>query len=100
MIRFGEDVCRNVDSALRREWLRDERDWRVCLGNNQRMQYTPVPRLLVAATKPPVGRWVGHFGGGQWRSAILLLSSGVAKWGQRTGNRVFRTREVRCIRFC
>ena len=37
MIRFGEDVCRNVDSALRREWLRDERDWRVCLGNNQRI---------------------------------------------------------------
>lgn len=21
MIRFGEDVCRNVDFALRREWL-------------------------------------------------------------------------------
>jgi hypothetical protein len=22
MIRFGEDVCRNLDSALRREWLK------------------------------------------------------------------------------
>ena len=21
MIRFGEDVCRNLDSGLRREWL-------------------------------------------------------------------------------
>jgi AraC family transcriptional regulator len=71
MIRFGEDVCRNVDSALRREWLRDERDWRVCLGNNQRMQYTPVPR--------PSGRGDqaagGPLGGTFWRRPVAICDT-------------------------
>jgi len=35
----------------------DQRNWRVCLEHDQRMQYTPIHGLVVAATKP-VGRLV------------------------------------------
>ena len=35
----------------------DQRNWRVCLEHDQRMQYTPIHGLVVAATKP-VGRFV------------------------------------------
>ena len=31
MIRFREDGCRNLNSALRGEWL-EARNWWVCLG--------------------------------------------------------------------
>jgi hypothetical protein len=44
MIRFGEDVCRNLDSGAAPRIAGDQWNWRVCLGHNQRMQYTPIPR--------------------------------------------------------
>ena len=58
MIRFGEDVCRNLDSALRREWLETNGIGgfasRTIHGCNTHRYHG----LLVAASKPPVGRFV------------------------------------------
>jgi predicted glycogen debranching enzyme len=58
MIRFDEDVCGNLESALSREWLETNGlggfASSTIIGLNTRRYHG----LLVAATKPPVGRMV------------------------------------------
>lgn len=58
MIRFGQDVRRNLDAAMRREWLETNGlggfASSTVIGLNTRRYHG----LLVAATKPPVGRFV------------------------------------------
>ena len=58
MIRFGEDICGNLDAALSREWLETNGlggfASSTIVGLNTRRYHG----LLVAATKPPVGRYV------------------------------------------
>src|SRR5580658_2966088 len=58
MIRFGQDVCRDVDAALQREWLETNGlggfASSTIVGLNTRRYHG----LWVAATKPPVGRLV------------------------------------------
>jgi len=57
MIRFGEDVCRNLEIAIHREWLETNGlggfASSTVVGLNSRRYHA----LLVAATKPPVGRF-------------------------------------------
>src|ERR1700740_3170053 len=58
MIRFDQSVCRDLGTALRREWL-DTNGLggfasSTIIGLNTRRYHG----LLVAATKPPVGRLV------------------------------------------
>src|SRR5713101_7412338 len=58
MIQFNKEICGNLDASLRREWL--ETNGRggfagsTIAGLNTRRYHG----LLVAATKPPVGRIV------------------------------------------
>src|ERR1700681_2148230 len=58
MIRFEADVCRDLSRALRREWLETNGlggfASSTIIGLNTRRYHG----LLVAATKPPVGRLV------------------------------------------
>src|ERR1700745_892776 len=58
MIRFGEKSCTNLDAALRREWLETNGlggyASSTIIGMNTRRYHG----LLVAATKPPLGRLV------------------------------------------
>jgi predicted glycogen debranching enzyme len=58
MIRFGPDVCGNLDAALRREWLETNGlggfASSTIVGLNTRRYHG----LLVAATKPPVGCYI------------------------------------------
>ncbi len=58
MIRFGPDICGNLDAALGREWLETNSlggfASSTIIGLNTRRYHG----LLVAATKPPVGRLV------------------------------------------
>ena len=58
MICFGEDVCRNLDSALRREWLETNGIGGFASGTINGCNTRRYHGLLVAATKPPVGRLV------------------------------------------
>lgn len=55
---FGEDICGNLDLAIRREWLETNGlggfASSTIVGLNTRRYHG----LLVAATKPPVGRFV------------------------------------------
>jgi predicted glycogen debranching enzyme len=57
MIRFGEDVCRNLGSALRREWLETNGIGGFASGTINGCNTRRYHGLLVAATKPPVGRF-------------------------------------------
>src|SRR5512135_3220340 len=58
MVRFGEEVCGNLEAALSREWLETNgiggSASSTIVGLNTRRYHG----LLVAATKPPVGRIV------------------------------------------
>src|SRR3954452_4985502 len=58
MIQFNKDMCGDVDAALRREWLEANGIGgfasSTIIGLNTRRYHS----LLVAATKPPVGRMV------------------------------------------
>ncbi len=58
MIQFGQEACRSMESALRREWLETNGIGgfasSTIIGLNTRRYHG----LLVAATKPPVGRLV------------------------------------------
>lgn len=54
MIRFGEDVCRNLDSALSREWLETNGIGGFASGTINGCN----TRRYHAATNPPVGRFV------------------------------------------
>src|SRR5215469_12107696 len=58
MIRFSEDVCRNFESALRREWLETNGIGGFASGTINGCNTRRYHGLLVAATKPPVGRFV------------------------------------------
>jgi predicted glycogen debranching enzyme len=58
MIRFGEDVCRNLEAALRREWLETNGIGGFASGTINGCNTRRYHGLLVAATKPPVGRFV------------------------------------------
>jgi predicted glycogen debranching enzyme len=58
MIGFGEDVCRNLDAALRREWLETNGIGGFASGTINGCNTRRYHGLLVAATKPPVGRFV------------------------------------------
>src|SRR5262249_55392760 len=50
MIRFGEDVCRNLDSALRREWLETNGIGGFASGTINGCNRRRYHGLLVAAT--------------------------------------------------
>src|SRR5213083_1067847 len=58
MIQFKQEICRDLDAALRREWLETNGlggfASSTAIGLNTRRYHG----LLVAATKPPVGRMV------------------------------------------
>ena len=58
MIKFGKEICGDLDAALRREWLETNGlggfASSTIMGLNSRRYHG----LLVAATKPPVGRLV------------------------------------------
>jgi len=58
MRRFDETICRNLEAACRREWLETNGIGgyasSTIVGLNTRRYHG----LLVAATKPPVGRMV------------------------------------------
>jgi len=58
MIRFGEDVCGNLDSALGREWLETNGIGGFASGTINGCNTRRYHGLLVAATRPPVGRFV------------------------------------------
>src|SRR5215467_10280649 len=58
MIQFNKETCRDLDAALRREWLETNGIGgfasSTIIGLNTRRYHG----LLTAATKPPVGRLV------------------------------------------
>jgi predicted glycogen debranching enzyme len=58
MIRFDESICRNLDVASRREWLETNRIGGFASSTIVGMNTRRYHGLLVAATKPPVGRMV------------------------------------------
>jgi predicted glycogen debranching enzyme len=58
MIRFGEEICTNLDAALRREWLETNGLGGFASGTVNGCNTRRYHGLLVAATKPPVGRFV------------------------------------------
>jgi len=58
MIRFGQDVCGNVEAALRREWLETNGLGGFASSTINGLNTRRYHGLLVAATKPPVGRFV------------------------------------------
>jgi len=58
MIRFGKDVCCNLDYGLRREWLETNGIGGFASSTINGCNTRRYHGLLVAATKPPVGRLV------------------------------------------
>ena len=58
MIRFGQDVCGNLDASLRREWLETNGIGGFASSSITGINTRRYHGLLVAATKPPVGRFV------------------------------------------
>jgi predicted glycogen debranching enzyme len=58
MIRFGQDLCSNLDGALRREWLETNGMGGFASSTLNGLNTRRYHGLLVAATKPPVGRLV------------------------------------------
>ena len=58
MIRFGEDVCGNLEAALHREWLETNGLGGFASSTLNGLNTRRYHGLLVAATKPPVGRFV------------------------------------------
>ncbi len=58
MIRFGEEICADLDAALRREWLETNGLGGFASGTVNGCNTRRYHGLLVAATKPPVGRFV------------------------------------------
>ena len=57
MIRFCEDVCRSLDSAVRRRWLETNGIGGFASGTINGCNTRRYHGLLVAAAKPPVGRF-------------------------------------------
>jgi predicted glycogen debranching enzyme len=58
MIRFGEKICTNLDAGLRREWLETNGLGGFASATINGCNTRRYHGLLVAATKPPVGRFV------------------------------------------
>jgi len=58
MIRFGQDVCGNLDASVRREWLETNGIGGFASSTINGINTRRYHGLLVAATKPPVGRFV------------------------------------------
>jgi len=58
MICFGKDVCRSLDSALRREWLETNGIGGFASTTINGCNTRRYHGLLIAATKPPLGRLV------------------------------------------
>ena len=58
MIRFKEKICTNLDAALRREWLETNGLGGFASASINGCNTRRYHGLLVAATKPPVGRFV------------------------------------------
>ena len=58
MIRFGQDVCGNLDASLSREWLETNGIGGFASSTISGLNTRRYHGLLVAATKPPVGRFV------------------------------------------
>src|SRR3954464_3123106 len=58
MIRFDQDICGNLDAALSREWLETNGLGGYASSTITGMNTRRYHGLLVAATKPPVGRMV------------------------------------------
>src|ERR1700739_2343143 len=58
MIRCGQDVCGNLEAALRREWLETDGIGGFASSTLPGINTRRYHGLLVAATKPPVGRFV------------------------------------------
>ncbi len=58
MIQFDESVCRNLDLASRREWLETNGIGGFASATITGLNTRRYHGLLVAATKPPVGRMV------------------------------------------
>lgn len=58
MIRFGEDVCRDLGCAVGREWLETNGVGGYASSTIAGLNTRRYHGLLVAATKPPVGRLV------------------------------------------
>jgi predicted glycogen debranching enzyme len=58
MIRLGQDVCTNLEAALRREWLETNGLGGFASSTINGINTRRYHGLLVAATKPPVGRFV------------------------------------------
>jgi predicted glycogen debranching enzyme len=58
MIEFNKETCRNLDAALRREWLETNGLGGFASSTITGLNTRRYHGLLVAATKPPVGREV------------------------------------------
>ena len=58
MSQFDESVCRNLDVAIQREWLEANGIGGFASSTITGMNTRRYHGLLVAATKPPVGRMV------------------------------------------
>ena len=58
MIRFGQELCGNVQAACRREWLESNGIGDFASSTLPGINTRRYHGLLVAATKPPVGRFV------------------------------------------
>jgi predicted glycogen debranching enzyme len=58
MIRFDETICRNLDTSSKREWLETNSFGGFASSTIAGLNTRRYHGLLVAATKPPVGRMV------------------------------------------
>jgi len=58
MVRFGEDICRDLDTALDREWLETNGLGGFASSTIAGLNTRRYHGLLVAATRPPAGRMV------------------------------------------
>ena len=58
MIQFNQEICGKLDSALRREWLETNGLGGFASSTITGLNTRRYHGLLVAATKPPVGREV------------------------------------------
>nr|MBA3442241.1 glycogen debranching enzyme N-terminal domain-containing protein [Pyrinomonadaceae bacterium] len=58
MIRFGKEICRNLEDALTREWLETNGLGGFASSTITNLNTRRYHGLLIAATKPPVGRLV------------------------------------------
>jgi predicted glycogen debranching enzyme len=58
MICFGDEICANLDASIRREWLETNGIGGFASGTVNGCNTRRYHGLLIAATKPPVGRFV------------------------------------------